>query len=161
MNENHPPPDQRGVRWWIPLLVSMVAVGFALVVAGLICGPLSSIVSPPMPPIYAGATLLGAQNEDYGVDSWQYRTDDDVCQVFEFYRREALRCAPMSAAFCEAPRTPPPNASSRYASQCSGRGEAWPFHWVWQVILRETYTPDGPHTEFDLTRTVYWGTGSD
>ncbi len=153
------PSRARGLPLWTPLVAAVLAVGFALAVAAVTCGPLLTIVNPPMPPVYPGATLLNAEHIDYGVDKWQYRTDDDACQVYALFAEAALRCAPLPPGFCAAPRTPPPDANSLYVGQCRGRGEAWPFYWVWEVVMREVFTDDSTHTEFDLSRTVYWGTG--
>lgn len=159
-----PPEDQadappRGLPLWVPLVAAVLAVAFALAVAALTCGPLLVIVNPPMPPIYPDATLLEVEHIDHGIDTWRYRADADVCDVLALYEAEALRCSPLPPGFCAAPRTPPSEAATRFVTQCRGRGEAWPFYWLWEMVLREGYGEDGAYSEFDISRTVYWSTG--
>lgn len=154
------PPQRRGVPLWLPLAAALLAVVFALGVAAVACGPLLAIVNPPMPPLYPGVTLLDSRRVDYGVDEWTYRTDADPCEVVAFYLQHARSCTPLALGFCAAPREPGTDEATRFVAMCSGGGAVGPFSWRWRVSMRAVYSDDTPHTAFELSRTMYWGTGS-
>ncbi len=152
--------SEGGIPLWLILVAALGLMACGLLVASAICGPLYLIVFPPGPPHYPGATKIESHHTAHGVDSWRYRSADDVCDVYAMYQAEADYCHPVRT-FCDVARKPPRDGSGfRTMTACYGTGKAGMFSWEWKAVLYEFYAEDGsPYTEFELSRTVYWGTG--
>jgi len=133
------------------LLISVVAVIFALFIGTQVIGVLYAIVYPAQPPLFSDSRELRHTSDSYGVDEWLYATDEDACEVLSFYQAEAETC-----------RVSPNDCSSGLPNQnvarCTGEKSFSIFAMKWEVNI-STGDRTSEKTIFSLSREIFW-TGS-
>jgi hypothetical protein len=141
------------------LLVGIFALALAVFIATQVIGVLYAIVFPPAPPLPDKTTVISHKNIAYGVDDWEYGTDQDACRVVQFYAEKggACRAAPFQCAPNPSPDdlTPGQNTEGQHVARCVGQTQFSVFAMRWEAIIAANYQAQGK-THFRLTREVYW-----
>jgi hypothetical protein len=142
-----PPPaiDEGGVPLWLPLLISLLAIGIAAFVATRICPTLSAIVSPPDPILPAGAVLESRESKGTE-DQWLYTTKVDACEVAKLYQDAWGACVFDPSAGCNgtAPRLPIDQPFT--IARCAGKQQIAQFNIQWSGVI--TRNGDGQGTTY-------------
>ncbi len=157
MSTNSAGNPEQGRRWLVILL------GFGLtitVICGVLVGPravsvLYGLVAPPDAPLPSPVREVSHQSEVYGVDTWEYRTAQNACDVIAFYREAGGTCE-LEGEWCSAK-----DDTTLYADPvgtCTGSETFSMFFMRWRAEIRAGYRgEDG--TGFTLNRTIFWTDG--
>lgn len=157
VNAGSPDPqsENRGIPW-VALIFGFFALVFVALVGPGLVGALLAIMAPPEPPVPPDSRLLRYTRETYGVDTWTYDTDQDVCALIGFFQQRGGNCSIVP------PRCAANPANGREIEQsddliasCSGDMEFSIFAMRWEFEIPVRSAP-GPQTQFDLSRRVFW-----
>jgi hypothetical protein len=137
---------------WLGILVSIIAVGAALLIASQVVGILYSIIFPPLPPTPSNLTEISHKSEDYGIDEWVYGTTQDSCEIIAFYQTQegVCRIAPTGCAGIQ-----DSSSSGDFVGQCSGEMTFSIFAMRWQVDVWGG-NEEGSPTQLSVKREVFW-----
>ncbi len=143
--------ERQGMPWgWLAL--GILALALAALIGPPVIGVLFALMVPPEPPVPEGARLLNYTSEAYGADTWTYDTDQDVCQLGQFFQQQGGQC-PVLPSRCAADGTQ--SQSEDYIAQCYGDIEfsIFALRWQFEIPVR---TIQRQRTEFSLSREVFW-----
>ncbi len=148
---NEPEQPAGGIPW-LALLLGLIALIFIALTGPRLVGILFAMMAPPEPPVPENVRLLSYNRQSYGIDTWEYDTEADVCQVITFYREQGAVCPVMP------PRCAPdsnPEQSVDHIAICNGDVEfsIFAMRWRFSVPLR---TVPGPRLRFEVAREIYW-----
>jgi hypothetical protein len=138
------------------LALGIVALGVTVWIGPGLIGMLWGIIAPPEPPVPPGVRLLDYRNEAYGVDTWTYGTDQDVCDLVAFYQDQGGTCTIVPPRCHPAPDSIIPR-SDEWIASCSGEQAftAFTMHWRFDVPLRSGLT-NQVRMRFEVSRRIFW-----
>jgi hypothetical protein len=138
---------------WLALLLGLVALIFIAITGPRLVGILFAIMAPPEPPVPENARLLGYNRQVYGIDTWDYDTPDDVCQLVTFYTEQGGVC-PVMPPRC-ASESDRLQSSDDFIAICNGEMDfsIFALRWRFDVPVRSV---SGPRVRFQVSREVFW-----
>jgi hypothetical protein len=122
-----------GVPLWLPLLASIIALGFAAFIAIRICPTLSGLVAPPDPVLPPGAVLQSRESKGTE-DQWVYTTTMKACEVARFYEKAWGKCVYDPGSGCNG-KAPSINAPSLAIARCEGNQSISQFNVYWWTTI--------------------------
>jgi hypothetical protein len=139
------------------ILLGILAVLLAVFIGTQVLGVLYTILFPPAPPLPANTTQISHQNLDYGVDDWEYGTDQSGCDVVTFYMDKGgvCRAAPFACGGQLSLGDNSGDGSAEHVARCVGETHVSLFAMRWEAIIATGYSSGGK-THFRLTREMYW-----
>jgi hypothetical protein len=154
--DHTPQSSPRAPRGLLPLLIALLAVGLAIYIGTQVVGVLYSMVAPPLPPKPDSLTELSHTNDAYGVDTWQYATDQDACSLARYYESSGATCI-YAPDRCEGGFVDLNNVQQGdNVAQCYGSTRFSIFAMTWEAIIATGYSAEQGVTQFLLSREVYW-----
>lgn len=154
-------PEESSGRLSLPCLImtliAAVLLVFAVLFATRIFGVLYGIVFPANPPLPTGLVRLEHNNLAYGVDEWVYGTEQDGCEILDYYQRNGGTCS-IAPGICGPSGFQRSGFSSQNIGACTGTEEFSIFAMRWEMNVTSGYRSP-PTTRFSLRREVFW-TGS-
>ena len=149
-------PEEQGGIPWVALGLALAALVVVVLVGPRVIGVLFAVMSPPEPPVPGGVRLLAYTRQVYGVDTWTYDIEQDVCQLVTFYQDQGGQCPVMP------PRCLPDGQSAGslqhsndYVAVCSGdmKFSIFAMRWRFTVPVKSI---GSPRVQFDLDRGISW-----
>jgi hypothetical protein len=140
------------------LIWSVFAVVLALFVATQVIGVLYSILFPPDGPVLPANILeISHQLEAPGVDYWVYGTEQNSCEVMDFFRTQPGATCRFVPYACGGPdgRSFAQSTPAQQVGNCSGEMNFSIFSLRWTVNVSAHHYTDGS-THFSLLREVQW-----
>ena len=123
-------------------------------------GILYSIVFPPMPPLPQNVTEVRHTNIDHGVDEWLYQTDQNACDVVQYFEIKGAQChSTTPQCNIETSDETRFSTSGEHVATCIGQVQFNIFAYRWEANIADGYLSSEGSTQFSLIREVFW-TGS-
>lgn len=148
--------DSEGKRWqsYGCIAIAFIIVGVSLLFGFQLISILYAIISPPKPPLPENIIEVSHDNVSYGVDEWLYETDQNGCEMIDFFIEHEGVCT-IPPATCADENFIPPRIGTQYVGICKGSSDFSIFHMRWQA----TVFASSETTQFQMEREVLW-TGS-
>jgi hypothetical protein len=129
-----PAGSNEGVPLFLPILVGLIAIGFAVFIAIRICPTLSALVAPPDPVLPPG-TVLQSRETKGTQDEWLYTSTTPACQVAEFYEKNWNgQCVYDPGSGCSG-TTPRLTEQAVTIARCEGRQSISQFNIYWWTTI--------------------------
>jgi len=139
------------------LLVGLVGVLLVFLVIGFQAfGILYSIVFPPMPPLPQNMIEVRHTTVDHGVDEWLYQTDQNACDVVQYYQEAGGICHFPTGDACITSDETRFNTSGQHIATCVGTEQFNMFVYRWEANIADSYQSDAGSTKFTVLREVFW-----
>jgi hypothetical protein len=140
------------------LIWSVVAVVLALFVATQVIGVLYAIISPPDGPVLPLDIMeISHRTEAPGVDYWVYGTEQNSCDVMDFFRSQegaTCRFVPYTCGGADG-RSFAQSTPAQQVGNCTGTINFSIFSLRWTVDVSAHNYTDGS-THFSVLREVQW-----
>lgn len=136
------------------VIIAIIGVGVSLVLGFQLITIVYAIISPPKPPLPDNVTEISHDNISFGVDEWLYETEQDGCEVLDFFIEHDGVCR-IPPATCGSEGFAPPAIGTQHIGTCTGESEFSIFHMRWHAVI----SISNEWTQFQMEREVLW-TGS-
>jgi hypothetical protein len=149
-------PDKSGWKFpWLLILLAVILV-LTLVIGTQVIGVLVAILSPPEPPLPAGAQQLSHITQEQGIDEWVYASDRNACEVVNFYRENAGICE-VDPVWCFDDQNLAPRAGGGWqpVATCSAESPFSIFAMRWRAKISAGHA-DGGQTHVEISREISW-----
>jgi hypothetical protein len=140
------------------LILSVLTVLLALFVATQVIGVLYAIIFPPDGPVLPeNILLISHEAESPGVDYWIYGTEQNSCDVMDFFRAQEGATCRFVPYVCGGPdgRSFAQSTPAQQVGDCTGTMDFSIFSLRWHVNVSAHHYTDGT-THFSVLREVRW-----
>jgi hypothetical protein len=152
-------PDDGTTGRRSPILIAgLVGVLLICLIIGIQAfGILFSIVFPPFPPLPESVIEVRHTPVDHGVDEWVYQTQQNACDVVQYYEEAGGLCSfPSGSCQDESPDDIRLITSGQHVATCVGESQFNIFAYRWEANIADSYQSDDGGTQFGLIREVFW-----
>jgi len=140
-----------------PLVLVLLAgvLVICLIIGVQAFGILYSIAFPPSPPVPDVVTQVRHTAIDHGVDEWLYETEQDACEVMQYYQSQDGVChVAVDTCGDDSQETVTFGTVGQHVATCFGEVSFNIFAYRWEANIANGY--QGGLTQFSLIREVFW-----